>query len=265
MITEPELTDGSGDDRPVDVIGDDDRPREPRGGRLSGVRRRRGPWVWALAGAVVASAAWAGALRGADYGRTAPPDLHGYRLADPCTVAALQPLVDMIGLSSMSEIPGPMNVGRTLDHIACRLVGNTSENDGWITSYTISVSVDLHKKTDPRTEFEDGLKARDADPAEPAAGSGVVMVHDPRTSRPVTGLGDRAFLTGDSTSQTVDVLHGGAVFSIEAGATEEWIGAGERPTDAGGSPEPPPHVDTKRFGAQLPRAVRHLMSVLSAR
>ncbi|MBD0737777.1 hypothetical protein [Streptomyces sp. CBMA29] len=265
MITEPELTDGSDDDRPVDVIGDDDRPRERRGGRLSGLNRRRGPWIWALCGAVVASAVWAGVLRGTDYGRTAAPDLHGYRLVDPCTVAALQPLVDMIALTSMSEIPGPMSVGSTLDHISCSLVGNTEEHHGWITSYTISVGVDLHKKTDPRTEFEDGLKARDADPPDPAAGSSVVMTHDPRTSRPLTGLGDRAFLTGDSTSQTVDVLHGGAVFSVGVSATEEWIDMSERPTDAGGSPERPPRVDTKRFGAELPQTVRHLMSVLSAR
>src|SRR5882757_9637222 len=88
MITEPEMADGSGQGRPGDVRSDADESPRTGGGR------RRRPWIWALGGIVVASAVWAAALRGTDYGHTAAPDLHGYHLDDsPCTSYNLQPLV----------------------------------------------------------------------------------------------------------------------------------------------------------------------------
>lgn len=272
MITEPEMTDESGDDRIADVLSDDQGPRPPgRSWRPGEVWRpgetwRRQPWVWALGGAVVASAVWTGVLRGVDYGHTSAPDLHGYHLGEnPCTGQNLEPLVDALGATSMNAMPGPVSTGTTLDHVSCDLNGDATTGDGWVTSYTVSVTVDLHKKTDPRTEFEDSVRTQVSAPNATLFGGTVIVAHSTRTTKPLTGLGDRAILTTGANIQSISVLHGGGVFSVSVSANNQWNGTNPPPTHADGSPTRPLLVDTKRLAAYLPRTVRHLMSALAAR
>jgi hypothetical protein len=265
VITEPEMADESGGDRFADVLGQDDGPEPPAGGGgFPGGAGRRYPWFWALGGIVLASAVWAGALRAIGYGHTNAPDLHGYHLTEsPCTGQNLQPLVDKLSATSLNSDNGPVSTGSTLDHVSCYMTGDTAAGDGWVTSYTVSVSVDLHKKTDPKVEFVDATQVAVSAPDATLFDGKVYVPRSDRRTKLLTGLGDRAYLTTGDFSQSVNVLHGGAVFSISVSANNVWNGQGSPPTNADGSSERPLLVDTRPLAAELPRTVRHLMSVLT--
>lgn len=264
MITEPEMADESGDGRFADVLSDDDRPEQPgTGARFSSGAWRRYPWVWALGGIVVASAVWTGVLRGLDDG-TDEPDLHGYHLTDsPCSGQNLQPLVDRMGATALTSDNGPVSTGSTLDHVSCSLYGDRTNGDGWVTSYTVSVTVDLHRKTDPRTEFEDATKVAVSAPNATLFDGKVYVPRSDQRTRPLSGLGDRAYLTTGPFGQSVNVLHGGGVFAITVNANNQWNGTGNPPANADGSPKRPILVDTRPLASDLPATVRHLMKVLA--
>lgn len=105
MITEPEMAGEEPVSDPTgDVIGDNGHP-----GWASG-RWHRPEWLRIgaalVAGAVLASAAWALVLRGTHYGHDAAPDLHGYRVGyDPCASAPLEPLARHLPGSSLTACP----------------------------------------------------------------------------------------------------------------------------------------------------------------
>ncbi|MEU6854279.1 hypothetical protein ABZ901_30660 [Actinacidiphila alni] len=271
MITEPEMVDSSDDgddDRPggveaVEAIEQGPLPPGGAAGRPGGAWWHRS-WAWALAGVLVTSAVWAGVLRSTHDDDSGTPDLHGYHLAEsPCTGQNLQPLVDRLSATTVSSDNGPVITGSTLDHVSCDLTGDTSSGDGWSTSYTISVTVDLHKKTDPSPEFEDAVKVAVSAPGGTLFGGNVYVPSTDQHTEPLSGLGDRAYLTTGTFSQSVNVQHGGAVFSLSISADNAWNGEGAPPTKADGAAERPLVADTRAYAAELPRTVRHLMSVLA--
>ncbi len=265
MIGEPEefpgelpgSTEPSGAD---DVVGDGDRSRAP--GRL----RRRRLWTGVLAGAVAASAVWVAALRADGWGQAAPPDLHGYRLVDDlCSSFHLEPLTDALHGGFDYNVP-VVRRGRTVDRMTCDLTADSVSGDGWETQYHVTVSVDLHKKTDPRTEFADAY----GPPAQPPPGLGdgegpyeqYVYTHE-TVVKPYPGLGDLAYQTISPYHQGISVLRGGAVITMTVDATNAWRLGGKPPTDAHGAPERPYRVNTTGLRPVLTRTVGHLMTVLS--
>ncbi|MEE4543905.1 hypothetical protein V2S66_18240 [Streptomyces sp. V4-01] len=256
VITEPEMEHPR---EPVgpDLLSSDDAPSRER--RVPG----RQPWLWGLGGAVVACAVGAAVLHGAGYRRDAAPDLHGYRLPSGlCTGQNLQPLTDALAARSLTVDPGVTRRGTSVDHAACSLFGTAALGGGRQTEYTVSVTVDLHRTTDPRAEFEDTVHVRAADPAPGAsdylrlAGVGAVI-------RPVPGLGDLAFLTTSRAEQSLSVLEGGAVVTLSVVAENQWEASAGAPTPPDGSPSRLPLADTTDLRAVLPGTVRHLMSVLA--
>lgn len=215
MISEPELTGGPGEE-PAEVIAD------PAAGALSGGPGRR-PWVWAVGGAVVASALWGAGLRLWDAQHGGGPDLHGYVLGDsPCAGGTLGPLTSALHATDTAVIaPTAARLGKALDQARCTLeIYAPDPQTGSLDRFQVSVAIDLHKRTDPRREFEDqaGLDPQSLTPA--------VAV------REVAGLGDEAVAqTVSRQREELHVLHGGAVFSLTltgyvAGAvSEDTLGA----------------------------------------
>lgn len=260
MITEPEMWDEPEQDRPADLLSDDDH----RPGSGSGAKRRRR--VWALGGIALASLTWAAVLQGIGYGHPDTPDLHGYHLIDtPCTVVNLAPLTDTISAGGFTQDSRtPPHLGQGLDHTACTATSSVSIGEGWSTAYGVAVSIDLHRKTDPRAEFVDTY-------GSPAAARATVYETDGTVFRPAPGavtetypgLGDLAYATGSANRQTLSVLHGGAVISVTVDAANTWRGVGSRPANADGTPRRPPLVDTTALRPLLVRTVRHLMAVLA--
>ncbi|MFI1096808.1 hypothetical protein [Streptomyces sp. NPDC020917] len=278
MITEPEIDpgepgtgageggagDGGVGDRTQDarelLSGGERAWREAASGPGAG---RRAPWIWALGGFAAAAALAAGALQVTGYGRTPAPDLHGYRLAsDLCTSLHLQPLVDAIGAPGMTAVPQPTRRGATIDHTSCQLAGSVSHGDGWSTDYTVEVTVDLHKKHDPRPEFEDAVRD---EAASPAPGASLLPVPPPGEATVVTaypGLGDRAYLAGSRTRQALGVVHGGAVLSLSVQAANTFTVAGSAPLASATTTLPGP-TDTTSLRPALPASMRLLMTALT--
>ncbi|MGW2557681.1 hypothetical protein ACWCXB_00265 [Streptomyces sp. NPDC001514] len=139
MISEPELVGGVDfpAPHPADVVaGRDDTPKPPRPPR---------PWLWAVGGAVLASAVWAGGLYA--YERIGP-DLGGYRVSrNLCKDAELK-AVSAIG--KRSEGSPELDEHPALDDASCNFdIEKTEELLYWV-----SVSYELHKETDPEPEFD---------------------------------------------------------------------------------------------------------------
>lgn len=256
MITEPEMADASGPGRSADVIGDDRPP--PSGG--PGPRR---PWLWALGAAVATSAVWAGALQVAHHARAGSPDLHGYHLVKtPCAPDNLRPLTGDLGPGPLAAGPEESHTGPGLDHSSCTLNGRTPTGDGWVTTYSVTFSVDLHEKTDPGAEFEDAVRLRSDPVLTSGDGSAITFSGSRDVVGPYPGLGDRAYLTSGASRQALDVLHGGAVLSLSVDGVTKWQGR-RPPTSADGFPAAP-RDDISAIRRDLPGTMRRLMALLSA-
>lgn len=227
---------------------------------------RRPPWLWALGGAAAACAVGAAVIQGTGYGRTTAPDLHGYRIADsPCTGQNLQPLTDTLGTGAFVADTQSLRKGRTLDHVACSLAGWAPSISGWETTYNVTVTVDLHKKTSPRGEFEDITRLLVPEPTPTPAVSGglVYLPESPETTKPFAGLGDAAYFTTGAVRQALTVLHGGAVLCITVDAYSESEDTGAE-TDTHAVPRLPPPLNPTALRNALPQTMRHLMSILSS-
>ncbi|MEE4545014.1 hypothetical protein V2S66_23985 [Streptomyces sp. V4-01] len=261
MITEPEMSDGQGGELPAGV------PGEPGAAAVVAGGRTAPPWLWAVGGVVVASAVWAAVLHGS--GATGP-DLHGYRLAgNPCDGGTLSPLKDALGARGFAVSDATVSRAPAVDKLSCVLSADVPAGGGWMTGYTVSVSVELHKRTDPRAEFEDAGRARVSSLPGSAAqdGSGLVTVAttdylSAADVHPVEGVGDEAYLLEPRASdQTLDVLHGGAVLTLQVSGYSRWNGPGESPLDTGGEP---PEPDLTGLRPALTTAMRHLMTSLAS-
>jgi hypothetical protein len=258
VIGEPEMEGADGFGAPADMIDDDDRGPFP--GRLG-----RRPWAWVAGTAVLTSALWAGTLQATGYGRTHAPDLHGYRITDTlCANLDLQPLVDSLGTGVFGMgIPPTVTRSSALDHIACQLSAVRTTLEGWMTTYTVTVDVALHKKTDPAAEFD--AANRTSRPSPPPDSSVLVLSTggDGTTTHP-RGIGDRANLTTSRYDQTLAVRHGGAVLAMSLTGTTQWDSTlGPEPTGKDGSPSRGPDAETRKYAADLLPAMRRLMALLS--
>jgi hypothetical protein len=258
MISEPEMEGRQDTAEPVDLVSHADRP--PLLGRFTPK-----PWTWALGAVVVTSALWAGALRVTGYGHTAAPDLHGYHIGEnPCTNQNLQPLADdLSSLSFGQNRPAIIKTGG-LDHVMCDLIGTTSTGDGWRTTYTVTLTIDLHKKTDPTAEFEAArrIEIPAPDPVRPGT---IAVIDERRTTTPVRGIGDEAYMVAGRFRQEMYVRHGGAVFSMTLDGTNDWDASrGKPPTDAEGAAVKEDLADTTAFRKDLKPTLHRLMSDLAA-
>ncbi|MFC4034335.1 hypothetical protein ACFO3J_23070 [Streptomyces polygonati] len=252
------MTQGPESAPPADLLSDEDR-------HSPGLARPKPrPWVWGLGGAVLASAVWGAALQGVGYGRTALPDLHGFHIRGTlCTPSIMEPLTDNVTSGRIAAEEPEIREGPALDHIACSFASSLPTGDGWATAYAVSVTVDLHKKTDPRAEFEATYDPRASAAASKEIGDTVFYPDANSVTRPYPGLGDLAYADDGRTHESLSVLFGGAVISVTVDAINTWTAPGRMPTDADGSPERPYLVDSSSIRPFLAPTVRHLMGVLS--
>ena len=247
MITEPELTGGPEEPAPDVISGGDRGP-----GRDAAVPPGRRPWLWGIGGLALASAAWAGGLHAYHlHHHSAGPDLHGYVLGDsPCAGTTLRPLTDALKSEDAEAVsPAAVQLGPALDQLRCTISASSNALPGGVTHYEAFVTVDLHKKTDPRPEFDDqsGLDTSDLTAAE--------------STRRIGGLGDEAYLlTLSDQTQELKVLHGGAVFTLTLTDYNSIVLSPV--TGAAGTPRPQSHFtrDPARFRPALVAAMRNVMN-----
>jgi hypothetical protein len=254
MISEPEM-DGAGQQAGnMDLVSHTDRP--PLLGRFTAR-----PWMWALGAVVVTSAIWAGALRATGYGHPGTPDLHGYAIqAAPCTNLTMQPLAGDLGSASFGQTTPLITRSPVLDHVSCQLLASVTRGDGWTTTYTMSVSVDLHKKADPAAEFD--ARSRSEAPAD-QAGMLLYLDDHERTSHP-RGLGDRANLIAGDYRQSLYVRHGGAVFALTLlGSSEYDANQPPPPTSENARANRHALAETSAFRNDLAPTMRSLMRALT--
>ncbi|WP_327361760.1 hypothetical protein [Streptomyces sp. NBC_01296] len=202
MISEPELEGEWDTGRPAAPAQEPDAPRER-------VRGPRTAWLWALGGAVLASAVWVGVLVAQDRFASAPRIAYRHT-EDLCEAGRLAALAKTEvqpghGFPTHGEHPG-------LDWSYCSYNGDYV--DGQV-SYQVQAMTELHKKTDPEAEFGTG----------PWAGWGI-FGGGAGTAEQVSGLGERAeFHEGAGGSgPRLQVLDGGAVFTLNV----QWFGPDAR-------------------------------------
>ncbi|WP_329379855.1 hypothetical protein OG625_13765 [Streptomyces sp. NBC_01351] len=192
MIGEPEL---DGEWRTDGQPAEEAAAPEPSRGRPR-------PWLWALGGAVVASAVWAGVLAAQDRFTDAPRISYRHS-EDLCKDAPLATLGSLAG--GFMDGRQRHHEGPALDWSSCAY---SSPRVPERASYYGEVQVELHKKTDPGPEFGTTLLL---DPYVD------LMPVDPEE---VPGLGERALVGGQVRSPRLLVLDGGAVFVL----TAQWWG-----------------------------------------
>jgi hypothetical protein len=259
VIGEPEMVGESGGP-PDDVLGDSDASSRPNGG-WSGRR-----WVWAAGGAAVASAMWAAVLHGTGGGA---PDLHGYHVGgNPCVGGTLGALEKAMGGRSFAVSEATVSQGTALEKVSCLVSGTAPAGGGWVTDYTVSVDVELHRTTDPRAEFENARGNRVSRvPGSPQDGSTLLVVSDSGDPagtdvHPVTGVGDEAyFVESRGGGQRLVVLHGGAVLTLAVRDASRWNGPTGDPADPAGARDAP---DLARLQPAMTVAMRRLMAALAS-
>ncbi|MEV0746875.1 hypothetical protein AB0I75_16930 [Streptomyces sp. NPDC050273] len=234
MISEPEMAGEFDAPYARDVlvqsgpqVAGDRPPRTPRPG---------GKWLWALGGAVVASAVW-GAVLFSDGPRDGAPDMHGYQLGqDPCGAVGLKSIGAAISPREPAErFEAEMLRHAALDRAQCSIPlrsesGQKRPDKGWTVGYTVRVEIALHKKTDPGAEFEAERNATDLG-VEP--GTAIEAVPE---------LGDKAYLLSPESGELeLRVLEGGAVLSLRLSPYTAFEGDGQLPDDAAELPDLAPH------------------------
>lgn len=252
MITEPEFDGGSfGIPGPVGL----EEPEGPQGPeRYEGSPPPgRRPWKWALGGALIASALWAGAWWSATPQDDRPPLRYGLpaSLCDEAKLPALARLAEVIEWNStpkLSEHPG-------VDQAYCQLstTMDRSDDPGGGLSYQAQASMALHKRTDPAAEFG-------AEPA-PSGWAGMSRA-EPRS---VPGLGDRALIWEMEYEQAwrLTVLDGGAVFTVDVLVWSFGPDQGDGEVTAGsGPPQDPPKPDSDAIQAAMIDDMHGLMKAL---
>lgn len=274
MISEPELTGGDPDDpngpdgysksdtsatsaastastasadsHPADLVADFDGAPRP-----AAAPRVRPPWVWVLGTVVATSVLWTGGLFVYDRGHSDLPDLHGYRIgASPCTRSVFKPLSDAVGATESQGSPAVEHHGPALDQTRCDFSAQAPYAQGGTTSYTVGVTVELHKRTDPREEFDDQARLDGASLA------------DAVDIASVPGLGDEAFLaTSGSQGQQLKVRHGGAVFSLNLNAYSDGNMSEDTLNGLGGG-DYPLSPDLAQYQPVLIQVARNIMSGL---
>ncbi|MGW0701319.1 hypothetical protein ACWD0A_18795 [Streptomyces sp. NPDC002867] len=214
MISEPELVGEESFAAPqtlgaVSAPGTDDAVTSP------GPRGPLRAWLWALGGAVAASAVWAGGLYA--FGDQ-DPDLGGYRATDNlCKAAQLKNLQAALGKREGEGMPTQFEHA-TMDDAQCSVELKPTgyepevdeEGNEMISLPSVYISYTLHKRTDPGPEFDGAVLAR-----QKAWGTET-------EAAAITGIGERAHVArGEGGSAiTLDVLDGQAELSIAV--TGDW-------------------------------------------
>lgn len=229
MISEPEMVGECEAGAPAEVVSGFDR--KPAGGR----RRAQG-LLWGAAGALVASVVWAVVVFVYGFG-DGKPDLRGYRLGEkPCAAMKLKALSGAIGKAEHkpSEQPGRVEHS-AIDRVDCAVSlapfksSEKKRADGWSAQISVTMRVELHKKTDPAPEFDALSTELDSFGNEVAKVEGLV------------NLGDSAYLvTVDDNSSLVTVRDGGAVITLEMSASAVYDGE-DGPEGEAEIPELTPH------------------------
>ncbi|MFI8961104.1 hypothetical protein ACIGO8_03230 [Streptomyces sp. NPDC053493] len=233
MISEPELVDGTQHPAPVAPLPfpAQEPAREPARDPAPGPGARR-PWLWALGGAVAASAVWAGGLQAYE---KQGPDLGGYRTdRDPCEAGTLEGLTSALGPKKRTGEP------LKAEHPAL------FEWDCGLTlaakpaPYDVSIAYALHRATDPGPEFE-------ATMADPQLNGGSFSRID--------DLGESAYVGELSGGDLmVRVLDGRAVLTLSVVA-DTWDDERNEPVDA-------PELDKAAMETYLVEDMRQLMAAL---
>ncbi|MFF5445264.1 hypothetical protein [Streptomyces sp. NPDC012888] len=216
MISEPEL---EGSSEPMRGAGGTVEPAGPR------PAVRRPAWAWALAGAAVASALWAGGLYVVHaLGEKGPPlrYAHTGALCEKFDPAALRAVVGNVG----AEREDTERRHAALDTAYCTMsTAATPEQLGSgqpYYQYRVGVLVERHKNTDPRTEFE-------VDPRRD--------LWSAATPDEVEGLGERALMTNDvRDGPRLRVLDGGVVLTVDV--SWYWVAPDENTGEEGPERQP---------------------------
>ncbi|MFD3541752.1 hypothetical protein ACFWUQ_19960 [Streptomyces sp. NPDC058662] len=214
MIGEPEL-DGDWEAGPPTARTEPGTPGatgEPGGPGDPGgpVRGRARPWGWALGGALLASAVWAGALTVAVQDRFADRPRIAYRHAEN--------LCDEVSLDAVAAAAVPLvgdqsrGAARPAKDWSYCVYGADSEPGRM--AMVAEVLVELHKEADPGAEFGLGPGAT----AELWQAESAVVEEVP-------GIGRRALMNRTPGSLRLQVLDGGAVFTLGV----EWFGDDDAP------------------------------------
>ncbi|WP_432150527.1 hypothetical protein [Streptomyces sp. bgisy029] len=248
MISEPELVGELGPEhRPEAVGGVDHRP--PPG------RRRGHGLLWALAGALTASAIWAAAVFAYGDDPERKPDMHGYELGGrSCSAMQMKALTASVGKRYEAPSLSPGRIGHpAFDSISCSMAitapKGTGPDEEWTYSVSVGMSVELHKETDPLPEFEARRNTA------PEWGEDTVR------SELVPGLGDRAYLlvASERTSE-LRVVEGGAVIMLSISANWDHQGYEDGTEPSSDAPDDSPDVEP--YHADLISDMRDVMKAL---
>ncbi|WP_407837454.1 hypothetical protein ACE1OC_15070 [Streptomyces sp. DSM 116496] len=248
MITEPEFDGGSsglpGPEGPEALEGS-----QGRQGYAGSPRSGRRPWRWALGGALLASALWAGAWWAATPQDHSPPLRYALPLSlcDSAKLPATARLAERIAWDytpRLWEHPG-------VDRAMCMLRTPPIDSEvptRWL-AYEAQVSMELHKRVDPAPEFG----------ADPGA-VGWIGLGKP-DFRSVPGLGERALIseTEYGSEWRLTVLDGGAVFTMDVSV---WSGGEGEPSPDEPAPEEPPKPDSDAVQAAMIDDMHGLMKAL---
>jgi hypothetical protein len=267
MIGDLEMTpqEPGTEDRPADLL-DSESPRSGADGRAA----RRRALVWGLAGGIAAaSAVWGVTLQAVGHGHARTPDLHGMLLLGaPCTSVDLEPLTGLVAPNALQVDTSDVNIGPAVDHADCSFVSTVpgaGASDGTETVYAVEVTVDLHKKADPRAEFTDLYGSPSTQSGFRQAEAYSIPLPTGPVTKPYPGLGDLAYLTTDVNHLSLSVLSGGAVVTLSVDYGEAATTAADTPTGLPvGWTGPPSRAHTEALRPLLPRTVRHLMSALAS-
>jgi hypothetical protein len=191
-------------------------PQQPPGTAPRGTGGAGRGLVWAVVGAAVASAAWAGGvfLLGDSGSGSAKPDLHGYKVVkDLCKTADLSAFDTQY--PKKDDDPTAYTSDRTsVAQMYCSESPDTDDDSSGYSYAYLTVNAQLHRTTDPKAEFGDNWRAygdRGLDP------------DDNYKVTAVDGFGDEAYLLsrdtveeGSSGSREVilAVRDGGLTFSL---------------------------------------------------
>jgi hypothetical protein len=242
VISELELSEEPDGAESVDLVSDADRATRP-------ARPGRPPWTLALGAVVLTSAVWGAGLYASGFWQHSHPDLHGYQVTDnPCTGMTLKPLTDAAGATRVTGTPAELRDGTALDQARCSITADAPLQDGGTATFSADLSVDLHRTTDPRAEFEDQRKLEDPSlsPADKIES--------------VPDLGDEAYLvTRSDRAQELKVLDGGAVITLKISGYSQWTDTIQDPVTNGSLPQPP---DMGQFQPALIQSVRNVMTAL---
>ncbi|MFI0905334.1 hypothetical protein ACH4TE_17565 [Streptomyces sioyaensis] len=180
-------------------------------GAPEGAGRTKAGWLWAISGAVAASAIWASVLFATGGFSDEPsPDLAGYGYTvDLCADTSLAPFENAhfkTKASTSSKDANPQRSGaqlNTMDTMSCN-VSLEAENAGSGSSDYSSTwmynTVTLHKKADPAPEFADSYRSYEKQETSTRY-----------TVENVPGIGDEAYLVtrrddGSSSSSSYVIL-----------------------------------------------------------